>query len=920
MNKLPPIAKPPKVDAWQSRSVEDVLTHFRSTVTGLSSQEAAQRLLVEGPNELKEGTRISPLQILVGQFKSLLIWILIAAGVISGVLGETLDAIAILAIVVLNAVIGFYQEFKAEKSIAALKKMTAPQAKVRRDGRVILIPATGIVVGDILVLEAGDLVAADARLLAAAALKCIESTLTGESEAVLKQPATLPRGDIPLGDRGNLVFMGTSVTAGTGEAVVVATAMKTELGRIASLIEAAGADEDTPLQQKLTSFGRILVWAALGVVALLFALGLLRGTKFLELFMTSVSLAVAAVPEGLPAVVTVALSLGVLRMARRRALVRKLAAVETLGSTTVICTDKTGTLTVGEMTVRALYVAGQSYEVTGEGYGPDGEVRFAGRKAVAPHFAPLLELATVILGCNNAHLVQEKGAWKVIGDPTEGALLAAGSKAGGDRERIDRELPKQHEIPFDSDRKCSTVIRRMSEGKLRAFVNGAPGPLLAHCTHLYTSTGIQRLTTQDRERILTQTSEMAQKALRVLGSAYRDLDDAARTGFTAETVERDLVFVGLSGMYDPPRQEAKDAVAKCRAAGIRVVMITGDHPETATAIAREIGIALADDVAIAGTELDMFSDDELRHRVAKIAVYARVTAEHKLRIVRAWKANDAVVAMTGDGVNDAPAIKGADIGIAMGKSGTEVTKQAADMIITDDNFATIVAAVEEGRGIFDNIRKTLQYLLAGNTGELLLMTVCVIIGLPTPLLPIHLLWINLVTDGLPALCLATDSIDPDVMKRRPRGRSERITDRTFLRTMTLTGVLTAGVAFAVFFYALRSGTTETARTSAFAVLVFAELLRSFGARSETKFVWRISLVTNVNLVIVVAVTFALQVWSQHNVILGRFLKTSPLPFTNCLGLLAIGAIPLLVLEAVKLVRSKQRVSRLPINPISPTAT
>ena len=902
MTPAPAIAASPKGEAWHSQSAEEVLAHLGSAATGLSTQEAAKRLAADGPNELKEGKRISPLQIFLGQFKSLIIWILIAAGVISGVLGEVVDAIAILAIVVLNAVIGFYQEFNAEKSIAALKKMTAPQAKVRRDGQVTSIPASGIVAGDILALEAGDLVAADARLLTAASLKCIESALTGESEAVTKQPATLEQGDIPLGDRENMVFMGTSVAAGTGQAVVVATAMNTELGRIAGLIEAAGAEQGTPLQQKLDSFGRILVWSALGIVALLFGLGLLRGTKLFELTMTSVSLAVAAVPEGLPAVVTVSLALGVLRMSRRRALVRKLPAVETLGSTTVICTDKTGTLTVGEMTVRALYVSGQSYEVTGEGYGPDGEAHFEGKNAEAQHAAPLLELATVLLGCNNAHLVEEEGKWKTVGDPTEGALLAAGRKAGGDRERIEKELLKHHEIPFDSDRKRSTVIRKLPDGKLRAFINGAPDVLLERCINLYTSTGVRPMTDEDRKNIVAQNTAMAQQALRVLGSAYRDLDNASPADLTAENVERDLVFVGLSGMYDPPRQEAKDSVAKCRAAGIRVVLITGDHPHTATAIAREIGIASAEDVAIAGVELDKLSDDELHKRVSKIAVYARVTAEHKLRIIRAWKANDAVVAMTGDGVNDAPAIKGADIGIAMGKSGTEVTKQAADMIVTDDNFASIVAAVEEGRGIYDNIRKTLQYLLAGNTGELLLMTVCVVVGLPMPLLPIHLLWINLVTDGLPALCLATDPIDPDVMKRQPRPPSERITNRSFLRTMFLTGFLTAGVAFAVYLYVLKTGTEEMARTHAFAVLVFAELLRSFGARSDTKPVWRISLFTNISLAIVVAISFGLQVWSHHNAILGRFLKTSFMPLADCFLLLAVGAIPLLILELVKVVR------------------
>ena len=901
MTQLLPIIEHPKGEAWHNRSVEEVLTDLGSSVTGLLAAEAAQRLAANGPNALTEGQRISPLQIFLGQFKSLIIWILIAAGIISGVLGDVVDTIAILAIVVLNAVIGFYQEFNAEQSIAALKKMTAPQAKVRRDGTVTSIPASGIVVGDILALEAGDLVSADARLLTAASLKCIESALTGESEAVTKDSATLEAGDTPLGDRVNMVFMGTSVAAGIGQAVVVATAMKTELGRIAGLIEEADADQGTPLQRKLDAFGRILVWTALGIVALLFGLGWLRGTKPFELFMTSISLAVAAVPESLPAVVTVALSMGVLRMARRRALVRKLAAVETLGSTNVICTDKTGTLTVGQMTARALYVAGQSYEVTGEGYGSEGEVRFEGKKAEEPHAAPLLELSTVLLGCNNAHLVQENGTWKTVGDPTEGALLVAGRKAGGNRERIEQDLPKHHEIPFDSDRKRSAVIRTMPDGKLRAFINGAPDVLLERCTDVYTSTGVRPMTDEDRQSIVAQNTAMAQQALRVLGSAYRDLDNASPADLTADAVEHDLVFVGLSGMYDPPRQEAKEAVEKCRAAGIRVVMITGDHPHTAVAIAHELGIASAA-AAVTGSGLDKMPDEELRRCAPEITVYARVTAEHKLRIVRALKANDAVVAMTGDGVNDAPAIKGADIGIAMGNSGTEVTKQAADMIITDDNFATIVAAVEEGRGIYDNIRKTLQYLLAGNTGELLLMTTCVVIGLPAPLLPIHLLWINLVTDGLPALCLATDPIDPDVMKRRPRGRSESITARGFLRTMFFTGFLTAGVAFAVYFYALQSETTETARGYAFAVLVFAELLRSFGARSETKPVWRIPLFTNVNLLFVVAISVGFQVWSQHNATLGSFLKTSYMPLVDCFLLLALGAIPLLTLEMVKVVR------------------
>jgi Ca2+-transporting ATPase len=882
------------------------MAQLASSATGLSAEEAARRLAVDGPNELREGPRASTFRMFLGQFKSLIIWILIVAGVVSGLLGERVDAVAILAIVILNAVIGFYQQFKAEKSIAALKKLTAPQARVRRDGQVISIPAAGTVAGDILVLESGDLVAADARLLAASSLRCIESTLTGESEAVTKQAAALGRDDIPLGDRTNMVFLGTSVAGGTAQAVVVATAMNTELGRIAGLITEAGAEERTPLETKLDSFGRVLVWASLGIVALLFLLGLWRGTKLFELFMTSVSLAVAAVPEGLPAVVTVSLALGVMRMSRRRALVRRLPAVETLGSTTVICTDKTGTLTVGEMTVRAFHVAGRRYEVTGEGYGPGGDVRFEGKKvgagAESGHGAAVLELATVLVGCNNAHLVEEDGAWRVIGDPTEGALLVAGRKAGADRERIERELPKYHENPFDSDRKRSSVVRRMSDGGLRAFVNGAPDVILPRCTHILSGTGVRLLSEEDRRGILAENASMARRALRVLGSARRDFAEASPAALGVDAVERDLVFVGLTGMYDPPRPEGKDAVAKCRAAGIRVVVITGDHPETAKAIAGELGIAALEDLVVTGSELDTVSDEELRKRVPKIAVYARVTAEHKLRIIRAWKANDAVVAMTGDGVNDAPAIQGADIGIAMGRTGTEVTKQAADMIITDDNFATIVAAVEEGRGIYDNIRKTLQYLLSGNVGELLLMTACVVLGYPAALLPIHLLWINLVTDGLPALALAIDPIDPEVMKRLPRHKAERITNADFLRSMFLTGFLTAGVGFTVYLHVLQTHATDVARTYAFAVMVFAELLRSLGARSDTKPVWRISLFTNISLVVVIAVSFALQVWSQHDAIFGRFLKSTHVPITDCLVLLALGAIPLLVLEAAKRMR------------------
>jgi Ca2+-transporting ATPase len=899
VNQSAIIGDEPSNEAWYRAAADDVLARVLSSSAGLTSIEAARRLAANGPNELTEAEGISMLTIIGGQFKGLIIWILIGAGVISILLGERGDAAAILAIVLLNAVIGFYQEFKAERSIGALKKLTAPRAKVRRDGRSALIPASAVVAGDILLLEAGDIVAADARLVEAAMLTCIESVLTGESNTVAKQTAQLDGLAVPLGDRVNMVFMGTSIAAGTGQAVVVNTSMATELGRIAGLISQAGEDEHTPLEKKLESVGRVLVVATLAIVALLFGLGVLRGIPRFELFMTAVSLAVAAVPEGLPAVITVALSLGALRMSRRRALVRKLAAVETLGSTSVICTDKTGTLTAGEMTARSLYVADRSYEITGTGYGPAGEVRIDGMKAGREHAPQLLKLGTILLGCNTSHLVEDGGKWKVIGDPTEGALLAAGAKAGADRKRIESELPMVYELPFDSDRKRSAVIRRMPTGRFTALVNGAPGPLLQRCSHLYTGTEVRALTAADRDRILAHASTLGKRAQRVLASAYRDLPVLNPAGLTPDAVECDLVFVGLTGMYDPPRPESASAVRQCRSAGIRVVMITGDHPDTAAAIAQELGIGSGAS-AITGAELDAMSAQELQSRVRDSFVYARVTARHKLRIIQGLKAIGDIVAMTGDGVNDAPALKGSDIGIAMGISGTEVTKQAADMIIADDNFATIVAAVEEGRGIYDNIRKTLQYLLAGNMGELLLMTICITAGLPTPLLPIHLLWINLVTDGLPALCLATDPIDPDVMKRRPRLRSEKMMNPRFLRTMALTGFLTAGTAFAVYWYVLAAGSPETARTSTFAVLVFAELFRSFGVRSETTPVWGMPLLTNINLVIVVVLSIGLQLLSQHNSVVGGFLKTSPISFLDGCLLLAVGTLPLIILEIRKI--------------------
>jgi Ca2+-transporting ATPase len=883
---------------WHTLSPTEALKELSSAEQGLTDEEAAKRLAANGANELTEKKPVSPLTVFLGQFKNIIIWVLIAAGIVSAVAGESLDAIAIFAIVLLNTGIGFSQEFKAGKAIAALKKMTAPKATVSRGGRIMSVPAVDIVTGDVLALQAGDLIAADARIIEASSLRCVEAVLTGESAAVDKTPNALEDEEIPIGDRNCMVFMGTVVASGSARAVVASTAMESELGKIAMQMDDKTDVSRTPFEKKMNSFGGILALASLAIITILFVLGFLRGTPLFSLFMTSVSLAVAAVPEGLPAIVTIALSLGVLKMSRRHALMRNLPAVETLGSTTVICTDKTGTLTAGEMTVRALYVAGKRFSVAGEGYAPSGEISFAETRPEGSEKENLRVLSDVLVGCNDSHLAEEDHGWKIIGDPSEGALLVAGIKAGNSAAEIGKKYPMLRSNPFDSNRKLSSAVRSAENASQIIFVNGAPEILLEKCTHIYSDAGVRPITDDDRRIIKEENASMAARALRVLASGR-----GSEAVSAPETVEKNLTFIGLSGMYDPPRPEAKAAVASCAGAGIRVVMITGDHPQTAIAIAREIGIASPADEAVTGIELDGMPEETLARRVREIVVYARVNAEHKLRIVRAWKANGAVVAMTGDGVNDAPAIQGADIGIAMGRAGTEVTRQAADMILTDDNFATIVAAVGEGRGIFGNIRKTLQYLLAGNSGELLLMAVCVIAGLPMPLLPIHLLLINLVTDGLPALCLATDPIDPDVMKNKPAPASNAIIDGAFLFKMGATALLTAGVCLAVFTRMLDSGSVDTARTGVYAVLVFSELLRAFGARSETKSIFRIRFFSNLPLVLVVALSVAFQILTHRSALLAGFLKTTTIPFATGALLLLAGSIPLIALEILKKIRT-----------------
>ena len=893
------------MNAWHNQSITELPSLLATDVEqGLADKEVAARLAQYGPNKLRRGKRFSAFVIFVSQFKSLVIWVLIGAAAVSAALGETADGIAIIAIVILNAVIGFIQEYRAEKAAAALSDLTAPHCRVVRGGHSVVVAATEIVPGDILLLEGGDLVAADARLIQTSVLRVNEAPLTGESQAVGKLTDSLPT-ETPLAERKNMVFLGTSVTSGSGRALVVNTGMETELGHIAKLLETAGSGE-TPLQAQLDRVGRMLLLACFGIVALIFGLGLLRGIAPFELFLSTVSLAVAAIPEGLPAVVTIALALGVQRMVQRNALVRRLASIETLGRAQVICTDKTGTLTMGEMTACKLVTAENLYRITGEGYSTEGAF-FVGNVETPTEKSPsLVALLRASAACNDAELTLIDGRPGIVGDPTEGALLVAAAKGNITRVAVETEMPRLAAVPFDSARKRMTVIRRQ-ENHPWAFVKGAPEVILSRCTLIRTDQGIRELTESDRIRLLQANTLLAEEALRVLAVAERALD-----GFSfgegmvvSDTeIEKELIFLGLIGLQDPPRAEAREAVDKCKRAGIKTGMITGDHPDTARAIGRELGILGKNDEVLAGIELDRLDDAALKERVSRVSVYARVTAEHKLRIVRAWKAQSAVVAMTGDGVNDAPAIKEASIGIAMGITGTEVTKEAADIIITDDNFASIVAAVEEGRGIYDNIAKTLAYLLGSSTGELIVMLIAVLLGWPLPLLPLHLLWINLVTDGLAALALSTDPIDSDVLNRPPRHPQTELINRDLIKLTLFTGLLTASVTLSVFAYEfyIMNNSLAQARDAAFTALVIAGLLRAFGARSEQRAIWEISMFSNIRLFLVVAVSFALQLAIHHVPMFQTLFKIEPITLSQCVGWIAVGFIPLIVLELRKVVR------------------
>jgi Ca2+-transporting ATPase len=796
--------------------------------TGLSTAQARRRLADTGPNEITREASKPVWRLLLAQFSSPVVLLLLAACVLSASLGEVADAIAIGSIVIINSLVGFFQEHRAERAVLALRSMTAPRARVVRDGRMQVISAADVVIGDLLVLEGGDIVAADARLIEANVLSTLEAPLTGESTPVLKRTEAAPS-DAPLAERHDHVFMGTSVAAGTGLAEVIATGMRSELGRIAHLL-ATAQDEATPLQKRLAALSRLLMFACLGIVAIVAFIGALRDLPALEIVMSAVSLAVAAVPEGLPAIVTIALAVGMRRMAERHALLRRLMAVETLGSASVVCTDKTGTLTTGVMVVREIWGA---------------------------NHRRVLDVATA---CSDADLSTDERSG--VGDPTEVAIVVAAAERGIRRREIEVERARRAVYPFDADRKLMSIYR--ADGIL--YAKGAVEAVVQRARMV-------------PDGALDAASDMAARGLRVLAVAVGSANE-----------ETQLELIGLLGIADPPRTEVIEAVAAARAAGIRTVMITGDHKLTAHAIARELGIV---------------RDGESPEGV----VHARATPEDKLRIVREWKSRGAIVAMTGDGVNDAPALREAHIGVAMGRTGTEVTREASDIVLADDNFATIVAAVEEGRGIFDNIRKTIVYLLAGNAGELAVVFVAAIIGLPPPLLPLHLLWINLVTDGIPALALVTDRTGESTMKRPPRPASEPILGRSQWRSVAFAGALQALCTLGVFVWALDARGLDEARNLAFSVLVFGELLRAFSARDPDRPFWEVGLFSNLRLFCIVLISMLVQLGIHHIPATQDLFSIGRLPLFDCALSVVIGAIPLVVLELSKLVRGRPGSSR-----------
>jgi len=913
---------------WYKMSVERTLQEVgSSTEGGLAAGEAQQRLARYGPNELQEKAGRSRLEIIWEQFANILTVLLILAAVVSMILGDWIEAVAILVIVILNGILGYTQEYRAEQSMAALKKMSVPSVRVRRDGRLQEISARELVPGDVVVLETGNIVPADGRVTSSVNLRVEEAALTGESEPVDKDPNLVFETDHALGDRRNMVFSGTLVNYGRGEFVVTDTGMETELGHIANLIQGV-EEESTPLQQRLSRLGRVLAWAALALVTVVVGLGIWRGMRaggeidYPELLLTGVSLAVAAIPEALTAVVTIALSLGAQRMLKRKALIRRLPAVETLGSVTVICSDKTGTLTLNRMTVQALDMANHTFRFVHSDQTNRLELEPAANNGSAPHENPTLDLLLIGGALNSdATLNEHDPNAPAIGDPTEAALVSAAALVGLRKTELETAFPRVSEVPFDSVRKRMTTLHSVPQSPAElppslvpiwdrqtalandrpdyvAFTKGAIDGLLNISPSVWVEGQVQPMDDEWHKRIMASHDEMAAKGMRVLGVALRPWDSPpAET--TEKALEQDLIFLGMFGMIDPPRPEVKDAVASCKAAGIRPVMITGDHPLTARHIARQIGISDNDNF-ITGQELDRISPTELEARVKDVSVFARVSPEHKLRLIDVYQGQQNIVSMTGDGVNDAPALKKADIGVAMGITGTDVAKSAAEMVLLDDNFATIVAAVEEGRIIYDNIRRFIKYLLTCNASEIAVMLIGPFLGMPLPLLPLQILWMNLVTDGLPALALGIEPPEKDVMKRPPYSATESVFGRGMPTFIIIFGIVLSILALLTG-YGLWSAGDPAWQTALFTTLVFAQLGMALSVRSERESLLRTGLLTNKAMLGAIVITIVLQLILVYWGPARQLFHLEPLPVRDLLICFAVGMSVIVLVELWKVV-------------------
>jgi P-type Ca2+ transporter type 2C len=921
-DRVSPNAAParPKARAWHTAACEALIEELRvDPARGLDDADAEKRLVEHGPNELEAPPPPSSLKRLIAQFANPIVLTLLVAAVVATINGASAksdesfllrfgDAIAIGLIVVLNAVLGFYQERRAEQALEALKQMQTPSARVRRGDRVRVVLARTLVPGDILELEAGDAVPADARLLLTIDLATQEAALTGESLPISKDARAELPDDAPIGDRASMLFTGTAIVRGKGRALVVATGKESELGRLSTLLAGAG-DTKTPLEERLDHFGKRILWACLAISAFMFAWGLIRGRdSWQELLLEAVSLAVAAIPEGLPAITTITLALGMQRMAKRGALVRKLAAVETLGAATVICTDKTGTLTANEMTVREVYAGGVSYEVTGTGYDPSGEIRSDGGGLIDASERPeLADLLATITLANTAELERREGQWRVIGDPTEGALLTLAAKGGLPKESVAPSHQIVKEIPFDSDRKRMTVVALDARGKEIAHTKGSADVLIPRCVAWQTPGGSLPLDEEKRGMILAEAERMSALSLRVLAVARRELPSRSSAPPEDEhqegaDIEQRLTFVGLVGMIDPPRLGVKEAVAECAEARVRAVMITGDHRLTAMAIAKELGLWDDDAMALTGTELEKLDDAELAERIDHVRVFARVTAEQKLRIVKAFKQRGHIVAMTGDGVNDAPALREAHIGIAMGRDGTDVAREAADMVLADDNFATIVHAVREGRAIWRNIQKFIFFLLSSNAGLIVTVFAASLLpGLPG-LRPLMILWINLVTNGLPALALGIDPPDPTQMAEPPREATSGLLGAREWLGIGVVGLFMGGLAIACYYYPwdVEEDIRLTyARAAAFSLLALSPLFHALNCRSPTISIFRLRPFLPLALLLGVLASAAIHLVAVAIPQLQAVFQTFDMGPGDWLVLLAMAASIIPLLEVVK---------------------